>query len=791
MNEDRHTFGIDQDKDAIRERYGRQRDMSKVTFIPARKEIRPYDPTVRKRVVVYCRVSTDGIAQVSSFELQKNYYLKYVRQRPDWKLVALYSDEGITATSMDKRVGLLTMLDDARAGKFDMIIVKNLSRLNRNLKDCLSIVNELRKLPHPVGILFETENMYTLDKNVDFTLTVLSLVAEEESHKKSEAMNASYFMRFSQGDYMKPSLLGYRRVGVNEIEVDPEEAKTVRLIFDMFRAGYEPKLIASVLERLGRKTHTHVTKNGKVVGGKVKWTADSVKSIICNERRAGDVLAQKTYTPDFKDHKSVANNGALPQFYARDQHEGIVSRDEYLQAVKILNANRGGWKYGLQQMEVFDSGAFKGFVGISPNWKGFDAEDLNRAGLRAYGMNEGELQSIEDNIREQIEAEEKKMTASAIGLQHRYAIDSDNYELFPDVDDVKDEPETKAKLEDFSTWIDRSNKEVRQRRVNKYLFSKLDFSRCELIRPEYFSTREKASITFDSRGLYFNKACNSKLSSAGDIVEDVDIYYNPTERLVIVKKAEERTPKSLHWVHFNEDSFNMVRCSSVGLSNAIYANMGWENDFKYRVLGSRIEADGEDMIVFALNDYYSIVPAKMGSLVSIDTSALSQQETKTLIRNGVIPSNETVPDLDDFELGSGPMSKTAKIMARSRAIYFDEITDRVSGSIKVSELGDRKYDPKCIQSLIQRGITPEEGWYYLKGMAVIRKNRFYIFPERWADSFGDRFYETTGYMLKERFANCGNIGKGIPYGWTVGLSVPSPKYIRDEIAQLRSEMVAS
>jgi DNA invertase Pin-like site-specific DNA recombinase len=62
--------------------------------------------------------------------------------------------------------------------------------------------------------------MYTLDKNVDFTLTVLSLVAEEESHKKSEAMNASYFMRYSQGDYMKPSLLGYRRVGVNEIAID-------------------------------------------------------------------------------------------------------------------------------------------------------------------------------------------------------------------------------------------------------------------------------------------------------------------------------------------------------------------------------------------------------------------------------------------------------------------------------------------------------------------------------------------------------------------------------------------
>ncbi len=791
MSDENYPIRPDQDKDAVRERYGRQRDMSKVTFIPARKEIRPYDPTVKKRVVVYCRVSTDGIAQVSSFELQKNYYLKYVRQRPDWKLVALYSDEGITATSMDKRIGLLSMLEDARAGKFDMIIVKNLSRLNRNLKDCLSIVNELRKLPHPIGILFETENMYTLDKNVDFTLTVLSLVAEEESHKKSEAMNASYFMRYSQGDYMKPSLLGYQRVGVNEIAIDPVEAKTVRLIFDMFRAGYEPDLIANVLMRLGRKTHTRITKTGKVLGGSVKWTGESVKSIVGNERRAGDVLAQKTYTPDFKDHKSVPNHGALPQFYARDQHEAIVSREEYLQAVRILNANRGGWKHGLQQLEVFESGAFRGFVGMAPNWRGFDPEDFNRAGLRAAGMEEEELQTIENKVLEQIEAEEKKMSATAIGFQHRYAIDSDNYELFPDVDEVaEEEPDRKIPEEGFAAWVDKTNREINERAVDKYSFSRYDFSHCEVFRPEFFSVREKAHVTFDSRGLYFNRVCSSKLSDEDEIVENVDIFYNPTERLVIIKKANEKTPKSLHWGRFKDESFNMTRCSSVGLSRAIYANMGWESGFKYRVLGTRIEVDSEEMLVFALDDNYSIVPAKLGTVVSIDTSKLSAQEAKALMKEGIIPSNETMPDLDDFELGNGPMSKTAKIMARSRAIYFDEITDRVSGSIKVEELGDKKFDPKCIQSLIQRGITPDEGWYYLKGMAVIRKTSFTIFPESWADCCGDRYYESSGYRLKERFSGANAVGEGIPYGWTVGLSLPSEEHIKAEIETLEAELVS-
>lgn len=99
--------------------------------------------------------------------------------------MGLYSDEGLSATSTSKRVGLLRMLEDARQGKFDIIVVKNLSRLSRNLMDCMNIIYELRGLPRQVGILFETENMFTLDKSVDFTLQVLSLVAQEEEIKES------------------------------------------------------------------------------------------------------------------------------------------------------------------------------------------------------------------------------------------------------------------------------------------------------------------------------------------------------------------------------------------------------------------------------------------------------------------------------------------------------------------------------------------------------------------------------------------------------------------------------
>ena len=255
------------EREKIQYEYGRQRDMSKVTYFPAKKTPGLYDLAGRLRVVVYCRVSTDGLSQATSFELQRNYYLQFVRKHVQWKLIAMYSDEGITATSTEKRIGLLQMLEDAKAGKFDVIIVKNLSRLSRNLMDCMNIIYALRNLPNPVGIFFESENLYTLDKSTDFTLQVLSLVAQEESHKKSEAMLASYYMRFSQGQYIVPDLLGYRKAGKNEIAIDVEEAKTVQLIFMMFMAGYSPKTIAEVLTRLERKTHTHVTKDGVVKEG--------------------------------------------------------------------------------------------------------------------------------------------------------------------------------------------------------------------------------------------------------------------------------------------------------------------------------------------------------------------------------------------------------------------------------------------------------------------------------------------------------------------------------------------
>jgi DNA invertase Pin-like site-specific DNA recombinase len=774
-------------KDEIRERYSKKRDMSKVIFIPPRQELDLVNPRSRKRVVVYCRVSTDGISQTTSFELQKNYYLKYVRRRPEWKLVGLYSDEGITATSMDKRVGLLTMLDDARAGKFDIIVVKNLSRLNRNLMDCMNIIYELRSLPRPVGILFETENMFTLDKNVDFTLQVLSLVAQEESHKKSEAMTSSYQQRFGTGQYTKPDLLGYDSVGINEIAINEEEAKTVQLTFMMYLAGFTTKAIAGVLMMLGRKTHTHKYKDGRVKEGKVKWTASSVLSILKNERRCGDVLAQKTYTPNYLDHKSKRNDKVLPQYYAKDQHPPIVAREDYELVQKIIKVNRGGWKGKLPHLGIYNNGLLSGFVSSVPGWLGFTAEDYNRASLHAFGISEKELDNLEKNI-ESKKQEKYKDVAAMNDFQHSLQIDSDDYEMFPEVENVKEEVGTKEEELSFRSLM-ASCHNIGKNTLFRKSISKYNLSDCEVAKSELFTLQKKVVFTLDDKGVYFNKMSFNKIadSDIGDI-EYVDMAYNPIEKVLLVKLAQEESDTTIHWSSEKDGCHNMRHCSCKGIAQAVYTNMGWNQDFKYRIVGSSFAKGSERYLVFCLDEPLTIVPARAGMIKNIDTEKVDEEETRKIIRSGYLPEHSFVPDLTDFQLGDGTMANAAKKMSRSRAIYYDELTEKSNGELHVDDLGDKKYSPECIQRLIQKGITPKEGWLYLKGMAIIRPASFTIYPEELAEKFGPDIYHSKEILFRALNQNTEIDSTPKPYGWTVGLDLPSIKTVRETINTLKSEM---
>ena len=757
-------------KETIRQNYGRDRDMSKVTVIPAAPVPSLFDSHKKQRVAVYCRVSTDGIQQTTSFELQRKYYIKYVRKKPEWTLVAMYSDEGITATNTTHRNGLLKMLEDARAGKFDIIVVKNLSRLSRNLMDCMNIVKELRNLEHPVGILFETENMYTLGENMDFTIQILSLVAQEESHKKSEAMNASYKQRFEQGMFMKPDLLGYDRVGVNEIAVNPEEAKTVQLIFMMYLASIPLETIAEVLVMLQRKTHVHKYKDGRTKGGEVKWTASSVRNVLKNERRCGEVLAQKTYTPDYLTHKSVANKNKLPQYYAINQHEAIVSPADFLIVQKMLRASHPGWRYGLPALKVHREGVLGGFVTAVPNWTGFGSEDYNRASLSAYGVPEERLEEIAGRI----EVQEQKALSHMQEELRKQASWDDDFVLF--ADEEEQEPvEQEESRESFYARVKsmgaKSAVPIDKRSVSRY-----DLSDCELARPQLFSLSEKSYFTLDRKSIQFNKNCVKHMSVGGaHVQQQVEFCYNPVERVLAVTPVENESAATLHWYSETKGGrVTMRKCGCRGLAQSIFENMSWNEDFKYRVLGNRMEVDGKSVLVFYLDEPIIVVPAK---------KKVQEEDSSRIISKEVLPEDSEEIPADESTDGEG----IDKAQTRSRAIYFDDFAAKEDNIIHLSDLGEDLYNPECIQRLIRKGTVPVEGWGYLNGMARLNPYGFTIYPEEWRNNFGPSIYERQSVKMEYR---SDSIAHSITedYGWTVGLDLPTMETVRSAIETLRAEI---
>ncbi len=364
---------INDKKDQIRTRY-KGLNSEELELIPAIAQENFFDDTREKRVAVYVRVSTDDPRQTSSYELQKNHYTDLVNQHPNWKLVKIYADEGISGTSLQHRKAFISMINDCHEGKIDFIVTKSVSRFARNVLDCIGHVRELAALQPPIGILFETENIYTLNRNSEMSLSIISTLAQEESHNKSEIMNASIEMRFKRGIFLTPPLLGYDQDEDGNLVINNEEAKTVRLVFFMYLYGYSSLGIADTLTKLGRLTK----KNN------VSWSSNSVIQILQNERHCGDVLARKTWTPNYLDHKSRKNKQDRNQYRKRDNHEAIVSRDDFIAVQHLINNAKYGHKGILPKLQVIPDGALRGFVSVNPRWSAFSAENYQAASDSAY-----------------------------------------------------------------------------------------------------------------------------------------------------------------------------------------------------------------------------------------------------------------------------------------------------------------------------------------------------------------------------------------------------------------------
>jgi len=322
------------------------------------------------RVAAYCRVSTYEDSQSGSFELQLQYYKELIEAKQEWELAGIYADEGVSGTSMKKRTEFLKMIEDCKGGKVDFIITKSVSRFTRNTRDCLDVVRQLKSLNPPVGVLFETENLNTLESKNEFTLGVMSLVAQGESEQKSAAIIWSIIERFKKGIPIisTHNLLGYDKDKFGNMIIVEEEAEVVKYIYKCYMDGYNAQEIANSL------TESHIpTSTGRSV-----WSSSSVLNILRNEKYCGDVLMQKTYTVDCFTHKTVKNTGQKAQYRLNDHHSPIIPREQWLNVQEQLQFRRTKKKSEKElinnklYLTKVKSGALKGFILLDPKWRKSD-----------------------------------------------------------------------------------------------------------------------------------------------------------------------------------------------------------------------------------------------------------------------------------------------------------------------------------------------------------------------------------------------------------------------------------
>ena len=276
------------------------------------------------RVAAYARVSCDKDAMKHSLAAQISYYNEYIQRNPDWVFAGIYADEAYSGTK-DDRPRFVQLIQDCKNGLIDRIITKSISRFARNTVTLLTTVRDLRRMG--IGIYFEEQNIDTLTEAGELMITLLASQAQEESRATSENCKWRIRKKFEEGYTTHFNLVGYHQVD-GLVEMIPEEAELVRRIFQLYLEGYGQQAIANILFEEDAPT---------CLGG--EWFSTTIRSMLRNEKYAGDLLLQKSFVTDHITKEVKKNKGEMPQFFIQDDHEAIVPH-EVFEAVRCENARR-------------------------------------------------------------------------------------------------------------------------------------------------------------------------------------------------------------------------------------------------------------------------------------------------------------------------------------------------------------------------------------------------------------------------------------------------------------------
>ena len=289
------------------------------------------------RVTFYARVSTDQDEQINSLENQVQYYTELIQSKPNWKFVPGYIDEGISGGSTKKRDNFNRMIRDAKAGMFDFIITKEISRFSRSTLDSIKYTQEL--LDYNVGVFFQNDNINTLDTDSEFRLVIMAGVAQDEIRKLSERLKFGFRQAIKNGHVLgNDKLYGYDKKDC-VLTVNEEEAEIIRIIFDLY--GNQRLGTRTISKRLMELGYTNREGNA--------FNTLTIRHILENPKYKGWYCGNKSQSVDYRTKRNVL----------LDESEWVMYPDPSIPAIvpeELWNRANALYKRRREEMKSHSSG---------------------------------------------------------------------------------------------------------------------------------------------------------------------------------------------------------------------------------------------------------------------------------------------------------------------------------------------------------------------------------------------------------------------------------------------------
>ena len=264
-----------------------------------------------KRTAAYARVSSGKDAMLHSLSSQVSYYNQLIQSNPEWLFCGVYADEALTGTK-GNRAEFQKLLNRCRQGEIDLILTKSISRFARNTVTLLETVRELKSLG--VDVYFEEQRIHSMSSDGELLLSILASYAQEESYSASENRKWQIRKDFSIGKIGSITILGYRRNAEGVLEIEPNEAELVRMIFSDYISGMGQQRIANKINEMGIPT-----RQGNL------WTNPRIREILTNEKYIGNLMLQKYYRNNHIEKKKTRNQGELQKYYVEEATSQLLT----------------------------------------------------------------------------------------------------------------------------------------------------------------------------------------------------------------------------------------------------------------------------------------------------------------------------------------------------------------------------------------------------------------------------------------------------------------------------------